>query len=85
MCEALEELDGFSIDDVLKVEAYMSKKTSKVDFFFSFRPELKVLMWKLYLRNVHQHIALLSITMSFLQINNINFSYWYLSFFYTKS
>lgn len=44
LCEALEELYGFSIDDVLKVEAYMSKKTSKVDFSSPFGFELKVLM-----------------------------------------
>ncbi|XVF83852.1 hypothetical protein PTKIN_Ptkin16aG0526600 [Pterospermum kingtungense] len=36
--QVLEELEGFSVDEIIKVGAYMSKDPTKVDYFFALNP-----------------------------------------------
>ncbi|XVF81134.1 hypothetical protein PTKIN_Ptkin15bG0132100 [Pterospermum kingtungense] len=36
--QAIEEMEGFVVDEIIKVEAYMSKDPTKLDYFFALNP-----------------------------------------------
>lgn len=40
MLEALEDIDVFYNDEKMKVGSYKSRDSSKMDYFFSLRPDL---------------------------------------------